>query len=476
MKKLLMNNKRNLLPLTALLLFVIAAITNIVRIQLIVHRYPKQYVAILLWIVPFILFNIGFLYKPNHKINKIIAIGLLYPTLIWILYILFDLYAMPSFIYVLLDHKAVMVGYLCLQIWNFVALLCKDKLLMAITLALNIVGYIGLGIFNLALGSNVYMELTCYVIAYSLLFGSLYVFRDKFDFDDESTIEIEDEFYSDDDIIEDNFCSILEVYAYSQLGETFEQAERALKYIVFYDSVKNNDFKTMLDKKIYGKEFINQFATDISKFAKEFVADSKSQKFKDIVDKLEQLAANNDTDDRYGKDIIDLAMIVYLDSKTQTKPKADILSTAPYPLCELSNFAVHPFELDGIKINSMEGFLQALKFSSPLKQKTICLMTGKDAKKAGKRSFRWHLFHRIYWNGQIIDRVSSEYTNLLNRAYNAMADANSNFVKILLEYQHYWLQHSIGKNNPYETVLTRKEFINQLIRLQKIYAERNNNQ
>ena len=47
----------------------------------------------------------------------------------------------------------------------------------------------------------------------------------------------------------------------------------------------------------------------------------------------------------------------------------DIGSQNGYPSGALSNFAPHPFEIDGIKCNSMEGFLQSLKFSNPEMQK-----------------------------------------------------------------------------------------------------------
>ena len=54
--------------------------------------------------------------------------------------------------------------------------------------------------------------------------------------------------------------------------------------------------------------------------------------------------------------------------------------------CELSNFATHPFVFEGVQINSMEGFLQSLKYSNPETQKKICLLRGEDAKSAGKKN------------------------------------------------------------------------------------------
>lgn len=42
----------------------------------------------------------------------------------------------------------------------------------------------------------------------------------------------------------------------------------------------------------------------------------------------------------------------------------DIGSGSGYPSSSLSNFAPHPFVIDGIECNSMEGFLQSLKFEN----------------------------------------------------------------------------------------------------------------
>lgn len=49
----------------------------------------------------------------------------------------------------------------------------------------------------------------------------------------------------------------------------------------------------------------------------------------------------------------------------------DIGSGNGYPSSALSNFAPHPFILDGVEIASMEGFLQSLKFKNEEMQKYI---------------------------------------------------------------------------------------------------------
>ena len=42
----------------------------------------------------------------------------------------------------------------------------------------------------------------------------------------------------------------------------------------------------------------------------------------------------------------------------------NIGSGQDYPANALSNFAPHPFVFDGVEVNSMEGFLQSLKFKN----------------------------------------------------------------------------------------------------------------
>ena len=49
----------------------------------------------------------------------------------------------------------------------------------------------------------------------------------------------------------------------------------------------------------------------------------------------------------------------------------DIISTNSYSSNSLSNFAAHPFTFRGFEVNSMEGFLQGLKFKSPEMQAEV---------------------------------------------------------------------------------------------------------
>lgn len=138
----------------------------------------------------------------------------------------------------------------------------------------------------------------------------------------------------------------------------------------------------------------------------------------------------------------------------------DIGSGNGYPAGTLSNFAPHPFEIDGVQCNSMEGFLQSLKFESIDMQKHVCTLVGKAAKFKGKKK-KWFQKQELYWLGNTYKRDSDEYQNLLNRAYNKLYK-NEGFRKALEATKGCTLTHSIGKNKINETVLTTSEFCSRL--------------
>lgn len=143
----------------------------------------------------------------------------------------------------------------------------------------------------------------------------------------------------------------------------------------------------------------------------------------------------------------------------------DIGSGTGYPSSALSNFAPHPFVIDGVECASMEGFLQSLKFSNPNMQIEVCKMVGKQAKFKGKKK-KWYRTQTLYWKGKAIKRDSSEYQELLDRAFHALG-SNEGFKKALLSTGNSTLTHSIGKTKITETVLTVREFTSRLYELRK---------
>lgn len=138
----------------------------------------------------------------------------------------------------------------------------------------------------------------------------------------------------------------------------------------------------------------------------------------------------------------------------------DIGSGKEYPSNALSNFSPHPFVIDGVECNSMEGFLQSLKFSGIDMQKEVCKLVGKAAKMKGKQK-KWWMTQTLYWNGKEYKRDSKEYQELLNRAFDALSK-NDSFRKALLASGDSVLTHEIGKSKESETVLTKREFISRL--------------
>ncbi len=141
----------------------------------------------------------------------------------------------------------------------------------------------------------------------------------------------------------------------------------------------------------------------------------------------------------------------------------DIGSGTGYPSASLSNFAPHPFVIDGVECNSMEGFLQSLKFSNPDIQREICKLVGVQAKFKGKKR-KWWKTQTLHWMGVEYKRDSEEYQELLDRAFTALAQ-NTSFQKALLATGDATLTHSIGKTDKKKTVLTRTEFCSRLTRI-----------
>lgn len=141
----------------------------------------------------------------------------------------------------------------------------------------------------------------------------------------------------------------------------------------------------------------------------------------------------------------------------------DIGSGTGWPSAALSNFAPHPFVIDGVECASMEGFLQSLKFKEPAMQVEVCKLVGKAAKFRGKKK-KWWKTQTLYWNGVEYARDSEEYQELLDKAFDALAQ-NTGFQKALLATNNSTLTHSIGKSKEQETVLTKQEFCSRLTKI-----------
>ena len=142
----------------------------------------------------------------------------------------------------------------------------------------------------------------------------------------------------------------------------------------------------------------------------------------------------------------------------------NIKSGGKYPANALSNFAPHPFIIDGVECNSMEGFLQGLKFKSVEMQEYVCTLVGRAAKKKGSNK-NWKQTQTLYWRGVEYKRNSEEYQDLLDKVYTCMYNDSNSFRKALEASNGATLTHSIGKNKIKDTILTTTEFCSRLTML-----------
>lgn len=149
----------------------------------------------------------------------------------------------------------------------------------------------------------------------------------------------------------------------------------------------------------------------------------------------------------------------------------DVWSKSTYPANVLSNLYNNGFLFDGVICNSMEGFLQSLKQKDSVKQRQICGLEGKEAKKMS--SVEWQNNQIVYWKRQAINRQSEMYLQLVRRAYRAMLEQNKRFSTALMATQSKRLYHSRGEKNPYKTILTEQEFCNILTELRKKFQKAN---
>jgi len=136
----------------------------------------------------------------------------------------------------------------------------------------------------------------------------------------------------------------------------------------------------------------------------------------------------------------------------------------------LSNLCSNGFRFDGMVCGSMEGFLQSLKQKDKDKQRQICQMKGKNAKKM--TSTGWQTDQIIWWKGNPIDRQSADYYSFVSAAYLTMFEQNERFRTTLMSTRGMRLFHSRGEQNPFKTILTEQELCQILTNLRDNYDKR----
>ena len=148
----------------------------------------------------------------------------------------------------------------------------------------------------------------------------------------------------------------------------------------------------------------------------------------------------------------------------------DIWSKSVFPANVLSNLCSNGFRFEGRICGSMEGFLQSLKYKDIDKQRQICSMKGKNAKKMTING--WQTDQIVWWKGNSIDRQSPEYLIFIRKAYQSMFEQNERFRTALMATRGMKLYHSKGEKNPFKTILTEKELCNILTDIREKYDKR----
>jgi hypothetical protein len=135
----------------------------------------------------------------------------------------------------------------------------------------------------------------------------------------------------------------------------------------------------------------------------------------------------------------------------------------------LSNFTKREFYFDDVKCKSIEGVLQSLKIPDHAKQLEVCQLVGGKAKRAGKKYNNWKENQVLYWKGIEYKRDSSEYATLIKMIFHsAKCDYIGNepyYMYDIIVTANRKMTHSIGSDDPTDTVLTEDEFINILYEL-----------
>lgn len=154
----------------------------------------------------------------------------------------------------------------------------------------------------------------------------------------------------------------------------------------------------------------------------------------------------------------------FIESRAFSRVILNVRSSTPGPAGRLSNFTPRSFLFDGVACGSIEGVLQSFKCPDPTRQTGICALSGNQARSAG-RAYEWREGQTLYWQGEAYPRLSTSYQALLDRLYDAVYAQDAAFRADLAAVRGHRLEHSLGRDDPAQTILTRREFVQRLERL-----------
>ena len=147
--------------------------------------------------------------------------------------------------------------------------------------------------------------------------------------------------------------------------------------------------------------------------------------------------------------------------------KLDVGHGEPWPANILSNMWPHSFVMGNIQYTCMESFLQSLKFEKEEDANRIRKLPNFEARREGQKGNGWKKAQKLYWDGIEIDRQSSLYYDIVYCAFEHMCEQNFLFRVALKLTGEKQLDHSIGVDDPTNTILTRQDFSNFLHKLRE---------
>lgn len=145
----------------------------------------------------------------------------------------------------------------------------------------------------------------------------------------------------------------------------------------------------------------------------------------------------------------------------------DINPEGRHPEDILSRLCNNDFCYDGIQCGCMEAFLQSLRYQNPEIQRQVCVMS---ASELGYRleeypTIDWRENQTLWWKGKPIKRDSRKYRRLIYEAHADMFRWSYRFRSVLMQTAEKKLTFDSGNHNPWECLLTDKEFCKILTRL-----------
>jgi predicted NAD-dependent protein-ADP-ribosyltransferase YbiA (DUF1768 family) len=110
----------------------------------------------------------------------------------------------------------------------------------------------------------------------------------------------------------------------------------------------------------------------------------------------------------------------------------------------ISNLARTPFEFDGMRYESIEGFWQGLKFADPERRRTIAGLWGIVARKSGMSARGLSTFH---YGDRTIVSGSPGHWALMRSACEAKFNQHAGARAALLGTGQRWLTHRVRKDS-----------------------------